>query len=131
MSHDQNDIPAFPFIEAREGYRQMYSPGLSKREYFAGLAPETIPDWFEGTYPEKPTAPQAWTSLPDSDPNKKALQAWHWDPIYDLPDELQWYQRAWSKFWSDERNWETENRKIRYFQWRVFYSEALLKELEK
>lgn len=101
--------------------------GMTLRDYFAAKAPEIIPTWFKAVLPEKPIEPKHWSSLPENDPFKKDIENWHKDPCYDLPEETAWYQTAWDVFREKRSQWETDCEEAKYFQWRMYYADAMLR----
>src|SRR6185369_16843545 len=98
----------------------------TKREYFAACAPEEIPNWFKAIETGKPKAPDSYRSLPDDSPHKELLTQWHGDPIFDLPEELKWYQEKWEAYWNEKSDWEKENARSRYFQWRWYFADQMI-----
>jgi hypothetical protein len=105
--------------------------GLSKLELMAANAPAEIPDWFIHTSP-----PIVGSSFPSyetlsSEEDKEEIKNWLYDPIYDLSDHLKWFSDAVEKYHQDKGSYNKEDLKARYFQWRVFYAESLLAQLEK
>lgn len=106
-------------------------PGLSKREYFVSNAPDNIPEWFEHTQPVKPSQ-----KMPDVGEIEDNLDAstciiWLKDPCHDLPKRLSWFQKQYEEANVALHNWEIENKKERYFQWRTFYADNIMRELNK
>lgn len=102
---------------------------LSKREKFALYAPP-IPEWFK--YESKLTAPKvpySWTSMNDGD-DKKECMNWQRDPCFDLPDHLQWYQKAWEMYGIEYNLYADAKQSEYYFAWRLYFADELLKKLE-
>ncbi len=127
---NKNNIQAFPLFAYVDKDDHSYESGLSKREYFAAHAPE-IPEWFTGKSLDKPKEPKHWEEMPDGSPDKRILMNWHRDPCYDLPDHLKYYQEAWEGHSVMMGEWDRMNVQLRYFQWRVYYADNMLAELEK
>ena len=119
--------------------------GLSKLEYLATTAPETIPEWFEHRrkpYPE-------WQEPEVDEHLQKAVTDWAKDPCFDLTaltdpafssflsfpasdtPELERIQNHYDAHKTACYNWRQENKVNRFFQWRVFYARRLLTELER
>jgi hypothetical protein len=121
--------PAFPAINFNHGSGQMelQYPGISKREYFAARAPK-IPDWFTYTPTgELPILP-SWQDLPEGE-HKEIIREWQCDPIYDLPEELMWFQKKLEAAVKERDDWHNEQYAERFFQWRVFYADRMLQQL--
>jgi hypothetical protein len=127
---DNKDKMAFPFYEPGSGFGSV-SEGLTKLEFIACNAPVDIPSWFKHTSPELEDvkAPKA-DSIANEEHRKQAL-AWIHDPIYDLPQELDWFQDQYERYWESKRQAAIADEQARYFQWRRFYAERLLTELSK
>jgi hypothetical protein len=130
---ENSKTPAFPqHWQSKVAIEdQIHEVGLTKLEYFALNAPSEIPAWFKHTPLEKPKEPKHWSEFSDQDPFKKDLQAWHYDPIFDLPEEVSFYQIAWRQHWHDLHKWNEKNNISRYFQWRKYFAELTLKTLEE
>lgn len=126
---NNSDKSAFPINEENGE-----ATGLTKREYFAGLAPDNIPDWFEHTKDEdKPERPLSWVDIKEGHkffPFKDELKNWTHDPCYDLPPSLKWYQDAHEKYNEQKLQYDNNNKSDRYFQWRTFYADKLLQQLD-
>lgn len=106
--------------------------GLTKREYFSALAPNQIPHWFKiDSKIKKPQSPKSWAEFPEDDPHREELRKWQHDPIYDLPEELQWYQKLWQKYHDQMHEYDRLIQAERYFAWRKYYADELLKQLEQ
>lgn len=105
--------------------------GLTKREYFAAHAPE-VPDWFEHKTAPFPKEPKSWIDMAPDDPFKEEARQWYQDRSYDIAsEELQWFQQAWENFWEERHIWNKQDKANRYFQWRYYYADMMLKEPEK
>jgi hypothetical protein len=98
---------------------------MNTKEYFMAHAPTDIPDWFVhnpvGIQPIFPS----WTNLHDED--RKTVKGWISDGIFDLPDHLKWFEEKYNKVLQLKRQYDYENTIERYFQWRIYYAEQLLK----
>jgi hypothetical protein len=77
--------------------------GLTKREHFAVLAPDAMPQWFFSVWSE-------------ADDNKNKDYIWHRKGILDIPDQ---------------RGLTEKGEVAIYFAWRTFYANGLLTELNK
>ena len=126
---NNKEAPAFPgqFSDTKNELEEWVIgekfTGLSKREYFACHAPIEIPAWFTHTKTERPTEPKR---LNIHDPFFRETHDWHSDQCYDLPEELQWYQQAWEKYWGLMSEWNRLNTIEKYFQLRYFFADMLL-----
>lgn len=105
---------------------------LSRADFFAAHAPKKIPKWFKDDAFEelnpKPVEP-IYQDLPEyqllSETEKKELEGWRRDPIYDLPDNLQFFQKKWDSYTETRREW-SENREVsKYFAWRLYYGQIM------
>lgn len=87
-------------------YQRYFSSGLTKLEYFAGLAPKK-PLWkfSVNIYPR-----------PNRIPSKEEIQ-WDDTPMYENQEELDAY--------------DNEYMKRMYAQWPIVYAKALIKQLEE
>lgn len=104
---------------------------LSKRELIAMMAPDNIPDWFVHTPVDLPVTPSPKLQDIKIEEDRKIVEEWLRDPIYDLPDHLQWFADAKGKRWDEVQIKEKKDQESRYFQWRRYYAEQLLAELNK
>jgi hypothetical protein len=106
------------------------SDGLSKMEYFVNHAPNEIPQWFK----HKPTPaiekPPSWQTLSIEEDREIARQ-WFADAIFDLPEHLKWFQDKWADYYEKYNEWQNQNNIERYFQWRTFYADRMIAELNK
>lgn len=101
MDFDNGESPATPMIDdCISTHDKEIFYGLTKREHFAGLSPDNIPQWFHSVFAE--TA----------------------DP------KLTWHREG-SDLQIGECGWTQEGDIALYFAWRVYYADALLKELNK
>jgi hypothetical protein len=56
---DDNSIQcAYPILETETGIN--FHPGLTKREHFAGLAPDNIPSWFHHEFADSSDESLTW-----------------------------------------------------------------------
>ena len=123
------DQPAFPVIDST-GMDINVAPGLTKRELFSSNAPE-VPEWFEHEKTKyKGEETPYWSEIENED-DRKLCRSWVHDGCFDLPDHLEWFQSKFEKSVADRNKWELENKKARYFQWRTFYADALIAELNR
>ena len=90
---------AFPILETETGIN--FHPGLTKREYFAGLAPDKIPQWFNQVFAESMTNPEFSWSIDATD--------------YSI----------------GECGFTPRGQAAIYFAWRAYYADNILKELDK
>lgn len=124
MNKINPDDPAFP-IESND--LASVKLGLTIRQHYANSAPNEIPDWFVHVQSsDKPTMPGY-----DKEPElfQKEIQDWLRDPCYDLPEELQWFQKRVEQYNDNYSAWILQEKKQRYFQWRLFYADNLIAAL--
>lgn len=103
--------------------------GMTKRETFSLYAPPA-PDWF--SYESKltePKQPKSWIDMEDG-PDKIECKNWQYDPCYDLPDHLKWYQEAWEDYKRQRHAHVIRLKSEFYFAWRLYFADELLKQLE-
>lgn len=105
--------------------------GMSMREYFAAHAPEEIPSWFTHVPPKKDIPEAAEWDKIENEEDKQLCQDWVFDGIFDLPEHLQWFSDTFKNHNEALIQWNKTNEGARYFQWRSFYADALIAELEK
>ncbi len=104
---NNSNTPAYPqsndeVVKAFMETEQVAPNGLTKREHFAGLAPDNIPNWFFQVFAE-------------SKDNKP---------------EFTWHREA-TDHDIGECGFTQEGEVAMYFAWRTYYADALLKELSK
>lgn len=137
---DNKNLPAFPvecsYRENGEikgvqtGDTTGFETGLTKREYFAATAPDNIPYWFVHTpVAETPQTPN-WADIENKE-DKMACRDWVREGTYGLPDHLKWFSDQFEKAVKDRKAAELKNEEARYFQWRKYYAEQMLAELNK
>lgn len=124
---------AFPPVRLDTGkfdYEESISD-LTKREYFTLSAPKT-PNWYIHKPAQKPQQPKGWDEIKwANDEEKELVRSWAHDGIFDLPDHLMWFQYAWSDYNKAKTEWDKKDKQDRYFQWRIYYADALIAELNK
>lgn len=76
--------------------------GLTKREHFAGLAPDNVPRWFFQVFAESKNSKPEFT-----------------------------WSRESTEFTIGECGFTQDGEIAMYFAWRAYYADALLKELSK
>lgn len=108
--------------------------GMTKLEYAAIHAPEEIPSWFKHRPPsmELPPDPKDLVESKRHTMEAKDYQEatqWLYDGCWDLPDQLIWLDQACKKRTDALSIFNHENTITRYFQWKIFYAETLLKTL--
>lgn len=132
---ENKDQPAFPVIEQTKlGDKMMLdctASGVTKLEFFACNAPNEIPSFFVHTPPEKKLSKPFTLDDITNEEDRKVVKDWQYDPIYDLPEHLQWYSDRLNLIYDERRAYELEDNAARYFQWRRYYAEQLLTELSK
>ncbi len=94
----------------------------------AAMAPNEIPDWYKHNEIKMPVHPESSWDLRKED--QKEVHSWLQDDAgCDLPPHLRWIQSQVEQYFSDYAKATLENKKARYFQWRIFYATSLVKEL--
>ncbi len=124
MSERDDGGPAFSIAEI-PGV-SMGADGMSLRDYFAAHAP-AIPEWFEHKPPARdfPKFPD-WQEL---DPTHQQMaKNWLADPVFDLPEELAWFQAKVVKVNEARYAWNYSDKASRLFQWRYAFADAMLQE---
>lgn len=108
-----------------------HQEGATLRDYFAAKAPKNIPFWFKCNFASEPQYP-CLEELPEE--LRSEAQDWLSDPIFDFSFEhgikLVEFQARHEMARIAHEAWETECRKIRYFSWRYYYADAMLKARE-
>lgn len=123
---DQAAFPLFAYVDKDD---HSFSEGLTKREYFANNAPDQIPLWFKHQKIAKDFKnPPTWEDIKD-EKDAEEVRQWQNDPIYDLPDHLMWFQDAINKHYDEKKAYELKDAINRFFQWRTFYADNLINEL--
>lgn len=122
---DKNS-PAFPAID---GSTAFYERGISKLEFFACNAPNEIPSWFVHISPEKGDAKAPRFDEVENEKDRELCREWLHDPIFDLPEHLQWFADKTNEATEQHCEWLWKDKAARYFQWRRYYAEQLLAEL--
>jgi len=132
---ENKDMPAFPmerqiFMKGSEQVEIPAASGISKLEFIACNAPADIPGWFKHTPPNMEIAPQPlwYTVEPLSD--QEFIKQWL-DDGQELPARLKWFSDQYESHSRDYTAFHDANNVAKYFQWRRYYAEQLLKELEK
>lgn len=121
--------PAYPIVETKDA--SSLSLGITKREYFARIAPEEIPNWFVHVALPVVKKPKGWSDYPEDFPFRQEMKAWQHDPCYDLPEELADFQKSWEDYGTECAEHRKMENETRYFQWRVYYANQLIAELNK
>lgn len=127
MLKEKDLDPAFPF----EGASKQF-PGMSRADFFAAHAPKKIPKWFKDNAFEElnpaPVEPKC-QDLPEYQAliplEVRELESWRSDPIYDLPDNLEFFQKKWNAFTELRRQWHENKEVFRYFAWRQYYGQMM------
>jgi hypothetical protein len=132
---ENKDMPAFPmerqiFMKGSEQVEIPAASGISKLEFIACNAPADIPGWFKHTPPAITVTPQPdWQTIePKSD--RDIIEVW-FENGEELPKHLKWFSDQYEAHNRDYTAFHAANSVAKYFQWRRYYAEQLLKELEK
>lgn len=124
--------PAMPTLEQSGNLYWNTVAGLTIRQYLAATAPAEIPDWFIHTPNPAPIQPAGWADIKwEDEQTKDIVSSWHIDPCFDLGEEMHWYQEQWETYWEIKREYDLSEKEERYFQWRTYYADALINELNK
>lgn len=99
-------------VSVREG-------GLTKREHFAGTAPDQIPDWFDPSYP-------AFESPLNDQESKDAAEVYADNFSY---MRFSAGEKACQKSNEALRKYCKSRDEHRYFAWRSYYADAIIETL--
>lgn len=109
--------------------KSSYNPecqGLTKREYFAGLAPQKIPEWFDFA------ADLSFIKKPElTDHQLKMMDEYNSDNYGLSEEDFNTGSSANAEMSAYYSKTSIETKKQRYFAWKVFHADELLKELLK
>lgn len=106
----------------------MIPADLTKREWFAAIAPDAIAKWYVPVLPLRPKEP-----IPPAASHRLCLD-WFADPCWDLEGdhpELRPFAEAARKFWSDLNDWERDCARIRAIGWRYAWADAMIEGSER
>lgn len=106
--------------------------GMTKLEYAAIHAPEEIPSWFKHKEPDEKFPPHPNDVVKLEHQTEKHLyniRNWLHDGCYDLDPEYKYIEEAQTAHMEAKNAWSKENNIQRYFQWKIFFAETLLKTL--
>lgn len=107
---------------------------ITRRDWFAAHAPTEIPDWFIESFkwtpkPVQPNPADDKYLHRDVNPNHAAdemrLRSWMNDGCYDLPEHLRAFQDDYAKWNKDCEDWDTMNRRLRFYAWREEYANSM------
>ena len=103
------------------------SGGLTKREHFAGLAPDKIPEWFSRTFQPTSSIPE-----PEHTDEQKKLANEYYNENYGLSEEdFKEATRIAHEIRAYNNKVSIEYEGAIYFAWRTHYADMILKELDK
>jgi hypothetical protein len=119
--------PAFPGPN-KTGFQE----GMTKREFFAIHAPAEVPEWFKHSMPRCPYCYdlRGEISRLTIEQDRKDAELWM-EADYELPEHLNWLQEKVKKNSDEISKWHYENNIQRIFQWRIFFADTLLKNLNE
>lgn len=106
--------------------------GITLFYFYVAQAPD-VPNFFihqqrKKEYGQQPT----WqTTKFRNEKDKEDVRDWMQGAIEDLPDHLKWFEDKVKKWDTDKHAWDLQDRTDRYFQWRVFYAETLIKTINE
>lgn len=115
-----DQLPSGQFAQVTENI------GLTKLEFFACNAPNEIPGWFTYIKPEKNIAEAPNFNDIENKEDRELCRQWLHDPIFDLPEYLQWFADKSNDAANQYSEWIKKDNAARYFQWRRYYAEQLL-----
>ena len=112
--------------------------GMTLLDFFASQAPTEIPAWFdpEPLHDSKPQEPiSVYQFAKDHDPTGEyglysTLSDWFRDPCYDFSEGTmeRKFQDIIENYWAEKAIWDNNNQIARYFKWRWYYAQQMLKE---
>lgn len=124
---ENKDMPAFPIVVPEGKYHWF---GVTKLEFIACNAPDVIPGWFKHTPPDIKIAPQPnWQDI-ESNADRNIVEVW-FEHGEELPEHLRWFSDQQKAHNESYDAFHQADNVAKYFQWRRYYAEQLLKELEK
>ena len=110
-------------------------------DYFAGQAPNEIPPWFEpeplhDSKPQQQTDAYKFSKLNDPTGEHGMYQRlceWLKDPCFDFEERMieRKFQDLIEDYYTDLAIWQNNNQIARYFKWRYYYAQQMLKERKK
>ena len=109
--------------------RRGVATGLTIRQLFSKDAPDDIPYWFVSVHEDAPKFPEIPADLEESKQNQ--ISGWLHDPIGDLPKDLMFFQELFSEYHKAKYEWDLKTTEERYFQWRTYYADKLIEQLNK
>lgn len=96
--------------------------------YLTGTAPDEIPVWFKAKgLPEAPPSVPNYRDYYEGDQAHELCRSWIEDPICDLPEPLNRFQRDYQTAMNAREAHKERERENRYFEWRVYYGSQVLK----
>jgi len=124
---ENKDKPAFPIGIPGDHYSRT---GVTKLEFFACNAPTDIPGWFKHTPPDIKIIPQPiWHEIKIQS-DRDIIDMWI-EVGGELPNHLKWFSDQYKAHNDSYTAFHHADNVAKYFQWRRYYAEQLLKELEK
>lgn len=103
---------------------------ITTREYFAANAGDP-PNWFVHIPEEyKGLKYPDWREIKDESDQTLCMD-WTRDGCYDLPDHLQWFSDKYEQARKENHEHKVKDTISRYFQWKTYYADNLLKQLSK
>lgn len=124
---ENKGMPAFPIVVPEGKYHWF---GVTKLEFFACNAPDVIPGWFKHTPPDIKITPKPDWLIIEGKEDQEHVRQWLEDG-QELPEWLQWFSEQYKVHDQEYGVFTYANLEAKYFQWRRYYAEQLLKELEK
>lgn len=121
------DDTAMPFLLPRG--EDDFSTGLTKREIFSKDAPDTVPYWFVHNSSDKPVEPKSPYTLTAK--QSEIIAGCIKDPCWSLPQDLSFFEKLMNDYNNSLSEWERKDAEERYFQWRTYYADKLIEQLNK
>jgi hypothetical protein len=131
MNKIDPNAAAYPvFLQEGLSHNSHVDAGLSILALFALHAPVEIPEWFEHEKPSQDqiTKAPSWAEL-KNEGDKRICRDWLYDGTFDLPDHLKWFQDQLEAHKEETAYWTSNDKCARYFQWRRYYAERMINEL--
>lgn len=122
--------PAFP--HSARGHA-----GITYRAWLAVNAPKDIPDWFKAMSNRMPNPAPKVTELPEylsleqESEDRKLVDAWLRDDIFELPDHLAWASQAAERYHEAQAQIKEHANLTRYFTWPWHWADMMIRAEEQ
>lgn len=129
MKTGRSAFPSQEQIDYPSNSVMQYYAGMTLRDYFAARAPQPAPDWFKHEPSSKrPVAPDA-ALLTDAQREQLAGLGDYYD-FTDVDAEVVAFAEARDAAAEALEAWRNEQRRIKFFAWRWFYADMMIKTRE-